>query len=299
MNIKRFVSHDVRRKLLLAFSWVPDSIMLRFQYWLILHRWPNFKNPKGLNEKLQLYKFKYRNELMPGCVDKYTVREFVEKKLGGTAYLNELYQVCHTADEIDFDALPQQFVIKTTDGGNGDNVLVVRDKSKLNITEAIKKVNSWRNKKYYKYSREWAYIGAKESRIIVEKFLDDPNNSDGSIDDYKFLCYNGKFRYLWVDKNRYSKHQRAWWNENLQYLKGQKSTYDACDEEPTLPLNINEMIRVAEKLSEDFPFARIDLYNIKGDIIFGEITFYPGSGYMLLPKDFDEELGKYFDYKFE
>ena len=253
------------------------------------------KNPQRFTEKLQCYKVLYRNDMMLDCVDKYLVREYIEKKLGSDEYLNTLYQVCDSADEINFNALPNKFVIKTTDGGNGDNVLICRDKSKLNIQETIERVNGWRNKKYYAVSREWAYKGAKTSRVIVEQFLESDENSDGSIDDYKFLCFNGKFRYLWVDKNRYSDHRRGFWDENLDFLKGVKSDHPTFDTPPALPHNIDEMIRIAEKLSEDFPFARVDFYNIKGKIYFGEITFYPWSGYVqYTPDSFDFKLGTCF-----
>lgn len=300
MNIKSIIgSQKMRHALLKAFAWVPDRIMLPFQYYLILKRWPDMKNPQRFTEKLQCYKAFYRNDVMLDCVDKYLVREYIEKKLGSDEYLNTLYQVCDSADEINFNTLPNKFVIKTTDGGNGDNVLICRDKSKLNIQETIERVNGWRNKKYYAVSREWAYNGAKKSRVIVEQFLESDENLDGSIDDYKFLCFNGKFRYLWVDKNRYSDHRRGFWDENLNFLKGVKSDHPTFDAPPALPNNIDEMIHIAEKLSEDFPFARVDFYNIKGQIYFGEITFYPWSGYVqYTPDSFDFDLGKWFHVDF-
>lgn len=299
MNIKSIIgSQKTRHALLKAFSWVPDRVMLSFQYYLILHRWPNMKNPQRFTEKIQCYKAFYRNDLMLNCVDKYLVRSYVENKLGSDKYLNILYQVCDSADEINFDALPEKFVIKTTDGGNGDNVLICNNKSELNIQEAIEKVNSWRNKKYYTVSREWAYKGAKKSRVIVEQFLESDENSDGSIDDYKFLCYKGKFKYLWVDKNRYSDHRRGFWNKDFEFLEGVKSDCPTFDIPPVLPQNVEDMKRIAEKLSEDFPFARIDFYNIKGKIYFGEITFYPWSGYVQYTPDcFDYELGQNFIIK--
>lgn len=278
---------------------IPDKPMVCFQYWLKLKRWPNMTNPQRFTEKLQYYKVHYRNEDMKRCVDKYDVRAFVEERLGTTKYLNTLFQMCKTADQIDFDALPNQFVIKTTDGGDGANVLVCTDKSKLNIPETIKTVNSWRNKRYDYVSREWAYKGAANSRVIVEKYLEDDANADGSIDDYKFLCYDGKFRFLWVDKDRFSHHKRGFWDENLNFLEGVYSDWPTFDKGGIpLPENIQEMIELSEKLAKGFPFARIDWYNIKGTITFGEITFYPWSGKVIYtPDSFDFELGKYFNVK--
>lgn len=296
MNIKKIVkSQTFRHRLLRLFSWLPDRIMLPLQYYLILHRWPDMRHPKRFTEKIQCYKAFYRSSRMLDCVDKYRVRKYVTEKLGTDRYLNTLYQVCKRAEEIDFNSLPEKFVIKTTDGGNGDNVLVCKDKSALDIASTLRKVDAWRNKKYYSVSREWAYKGAKQSRVIVEKYLESPENADGSIDDYKFLCYNGKFRFLWVDKNRYSNHCRGFWDENLCFLSEVKSDHPTFENAPKLPDNIEEMISVAEKLAEDFPFARVDLYNIQGKILFGEITFYPWSGYVQYsPDSFDYELGKYF-----
>ena len=296
MNIKRLIhSQAVRHAILRAFSWVPDKFMLPLQYYIVLHRWPDMKLPKRFTEKIQCYKAFYRNEQMLDCVDKYAVRQYVERKLGTTQYLNELYQVCNNAGEIDFESLPQKFVIKTTDGGNGDNVYICHDKNAIDVEATVALVDSWRNKKYYAVSREWAYKGAKKSQVIVEQLLESDENADGSIDDYKFMCFNGKFRYLWVDKNRYSDHRRGFWNENLEFMPGVRSDHPTFDIAPKLPENILEMVALAEKLAEDFPFVRVDFYNIKGKIYFGEITFYPWSGYVqYTPDEFDFELGSNF-----
>lgn len=272
---------------------IPDSFVIRAEYYHKLHRFPNLQSPKRFTEWLQWYKINYRNESMFDCVDKLKVRRFVESH-GCGQYLNTLYQVCNDANDIDYDSLPDKFVIKTTDGGNGENVFVCHDKTKINIREVNEKVNSWRNSKLGLTGREWAYNGCIESKIIVEKFLEDPDSYDGSIDDYKLLCFNGKFRYLWVDKNRYSNHRRGFWNEKLEFLPDVKSDHPTFEIAPQLPANTRDMVEMAEKLAADFPFARVDFYNIRGKIIFGEITFYPWSGYVkYTPDSFDFELGNY------
>lgn len=143
MNIKNIIrSQRVRHLLMKSCAWLPDRIMLPLQYYMLLHRWPDLKHPKRFTEWIQYYKMHYRNPDMLRCVDKYAVRSYVEEK-GCSRYLNELYQVCEDATEIDFDKLPQKFVIKTTNGGGGDNVLVVKDKDSLDIGATIQKVNSW------------------------------------------------------------------------------------------------------------------------------------------------------------
>ena len=291
-SLKRSVKYAIAK----ALYWVPDSMMLHIQYFVLKKRILHLKHPKRFSEKVQWYKAYYHNPEMLECVDKYRVRDYVRKKLGTDKYLNELYQVCDDAYQIDFDALPEKFVIKTTDGGDGANVLICKNKAELNIEETIKEINSWRNKKYYVISREWAYKGAKQSKVIVEKFLESDENADGSIDDYKFVCYDGKFRFLWLDKFRFSNHHRTFYDENLNWLPGRELDYPAPDKAYPLPANMQEMIEVAEKLAHGFPLARVDLYNIKGKIIFGEMTFYPVSGYGKFGTDeFDYELGRYFD----
>lgn len=278
---------------------IPDKIFLNLVYRHYTGRWINWSNPQRMSEKIQLYKAYYRNPAMLPCTDKYLVRDFVTKRLGTDKYLNELYQVCDHAEEIDFAKLPNQFVIKTTDGGSGNNIYVCKDKRDIDIPAVVKRVNSWRNKKLYIISREWAYKGAKQSRIVVEKFLEDKNNADGSINDYKFLCFDGKFRYLWVDTGRYSDFKRGWWDENLSFRKIHDNR-PLMDPPIALPDNIQEMITLSEKLAAGFPHARIDWYNIGGKIIFGEITFYSWSGYSVFdPDNFDFEMGKLFDTDFK
>lgn len=296
MIIKKIISSKrIRYAILNALSWVPDSLMLSCLYWLTLKRWPNLKRPKRFSEWIQFYKIHYRNSEMAICTDKYLVRDFVKRKLGNKSILNKIYQVCNDANEINFDELPNKFVIKTTDGGNGDNVLLVRNKSSLSFEEVTKQINSWKNKKYYSISREWAYIGAKNSQIIIEDLLEDNNSTDGSIDDYKFLCFNGKFQYLWIDKDRFSNHCRGFWNSQFQFLTNVISDHPTFENEPQLPKNIREMADIAETLSNDFPFVRVDLYNVNDQIYFGEMTFYPWSGFIKFSPDiFDYQLGKLF-----
>lgn len=277
--------------------------MLSLQYFIKNKRVLHLKNPKRFTEKLEHYKIHYRNEEMQICTDKYAVREYVEKKLGTNKYLNKLYQVCERAEDIDFENLPNQFVIKTTDGGNGVNIIVCRDKYTLDKNQTVSKIKGWKSIDYEVLSREWVYDWAKRGdrkpKVIVEQYLESKENADGSIDDYKFLCYDGKFRFLWIDKNRYSNHKRGFWNEKLEFLEGVYSDHPTFDEAIPLPENIQEMIEVAEKLANGFPFARVDLYNINGKIYFGEITFYPWSGFVTFtPDSFDFELGEYFNINY-
>lgn len=175
MDYKKIITNqDTRFKILGLLNWVPDSIMLRLQYRIKMGFWPDFKHPTRFTEKLQLYKMKYRNPVMHQCVDKYEVRKYVESK-GLGHILNELYGVYDTPEEINFNALPEQFVVKTTDGGGGLNIIVVKDKATADFDDIKLKLSHWLNRKRggKTFGREWAYEGKYPSRIIIEKYLED------------------------------------------------------------------------------------------------------------------------------
>lgn len=296
MDYKKIIKNqETRLRILKLLEWVPDSIMLRIQYRIQLGRWPNLRNPKRFTEKLQLYKMKYRNPVMLQCVDKYEVRKYVESK-GLGHILNELYGVYDTPEEIDFNALPDKFVVKSTTGGGGLNVIVVKDKNECDFDEIRKTCNEWlkSDNGQGRAGREWAYTGTSKTRIIIEKYLED-SVGGGNLSDYKLMYFNGKFRSLWIDKDRYTDHHRGFWDENLNFLYDVYSDHETFKTPPDLPSSIKEMIKIGEQLSSDFPYTRIDLYDVQGKVVFGEITFYPWSGYVeFTPSKFDYQLGDYF-----
>lgn len=293
-----FKSQKFRYIVLTKLSWVPNSIMLRLQYYYTLRRYLHLSNPKRFTEWIQFYKAYYRNPTMLQCVDKYEVRNYLIQK-GYLRILNKLYQVCDRAEDINFEQLPQKFVVKSTNGGNGDNILIVRDKSTLDKQKTIKEINLWLSKNYSQISREWAYLNAsKRPRIIVEEYLEN-SMQNHDLDDFKFLCFNGEFKYLWVDKDRYSNHKRGFWDNSFNFLPEIVSDHPTFIHPPELPNNIDEMAKIAECISKDFPFVRVDLYNINGKIYFGELTFYPWSGYVQFnPDSFDFTLGDLFNLKY-
>ena len=297
MNYKKIIrSQQLRFKILHLFRWMPDSVMLRIQYRIQMGFWPDFKHPKRFTEKLQLYKMKYRNPIMAQCVDKYEVRKYVESK--GLGYiLNELYGVYNTFDEIDFNSLPDKFVIKSTTGGGGFNVIVVQDKSTCEWEEIGKEVNAWgqHKKGAVNSGREWAYSGMGETRIIIEKYLED-TQGHGLI-DYKFFCFNGEPRYLYVVADRKPGEYAYLSIYDTNFKKTQFYRVDERKLERSMPkpINYEKMLDVARILSVDFPHVRVDLYNIDGCIVFGELTFYDGSGYFHYePDSFDLKAGSYF-----
>lgn len=296
MNYKRIIrSQQLRFKILEKLTWVPDTVMLRIQYCIKMGFWPNFKRPTRFTEKLQLYKMKYRNPVMPQCVDKYEVRKYVEEK-GLGHILNELYGVYDSPDMIDFDNLPRQFVVKTTDGGGGLNVIVVKNKQEADLSKIREQLALWgagqERKRTKPSGREWAYLGIKKRRIIIEKYLVD-TRMGGELSDYKFFCFNGKPLCVQFDTGRFGGHHQNYYDMQWQSL-GVHCSYPEGELRPA-PKNFEEMKRIAAQLSAEFPFVRVDLYNISGTIYFGELTFYPSSGYgKFYPDDFDKQLGSYF-----
>ena len=291
-NILR--SRETRFALLKALSFLPDSIMLPLQYRIKMGRWPNMKRPKRWTEKLQLYKMLYRNPVLPKCVDKFKVRDYVAER-GLSAILNELYGVYDNANDIDFDKLPEKFVIKTTDGGGGNNVLLVHDKEKLDINAIREQVNSWLNIKDINAGREWAYTGIDKSRIIIEELLINKTTPKAGIEDFKILCFHGEPCYIIVDKDRYIDHKRNFYTPLWEKVDV-TTDHEQFETNYPKPHNLNQMVEVARILSEDFPFVRVDLYNLDGKIYFGELTFYPWTGYVqFTPDEFDYTLGELMD----
>jgi hypothetical protein len=295
MDYKRIIKSQPLRFAILRFlSLVPDAIMLRFQYRIKFGRWPNLKHPKRFTEKLQLYKMKYRNPVMHQCVDKYEVRKYIEGKGLGTI-LNRLYGVYERPEDIDFDALPNQFVMKTTTGSGGQNVIIVKDKTSSNINELRRKLRKWNgaNNLGALSGREWAYYTCKP-RIVVEDLLNDSSVKDSSLTDYKFFCFNGEPKCVQIDTGRYDGHRQNYYDMQWRSL-GVHCTYPEGKSQP-VPIKFDVMKRYAAQLSADFPFVRVDFYNVNGAIYFGELTFYPSSGYgEFHPDSFDFQLGSLFD----
>ena len=296
MDYKKIIkSQQLRFKILETLKWVPDSWMLPLQYKIKLGRWPNMKTPKRWTEKLQLYKMYYRNPALPRCVDKYEVRKYIEEK-GLSEYLVKFYGVWDNANDIDFDSLPNSFVLKTTDGGGGENVIIVPDKSKADFKDINSKLKLWSGgeKRRTPSGREWAYSGIKKSRIIAEELLINEKNPEAGIEDFKILCFNGEPKYIIVDKDRYIDHKRNFYTPKWE-RKSVTTDHEQFEDDYPKPENFEKMLEVARELSKDFPFVRVDLYNVGGKIYFGELTFYPWTGYVqFTPDEFDFELGSYF-----
>lgn len=290
-------SRETRLKILRALNFVPDKYMLKLQYRIKTGNKLNLNNPQRYTEKIQWYKLYYKTPDMIRCVDKYDVRKFIEEKGLGNI-LNPCYGVYDSAYDIDWDKLPNQFVMKDTLGGGGIAVKIIKDKNKVDLNELIKTADKWTkvNAKAKDGGREWPYYSGKKHRIIIEKYMDSDLKKGGLI-DYKFMCFNGKAEMLFVLADRVTGEGAGCGAFDLEFNKLPVTESDEVPLARTIdkPKNFNEMITIAEKIAEDFPCARVDLYNLEGKIVFGEITYYDGSGYMTFdPDKYDYELGEKF-----
>ncbi len=286
----------MRLRILRALAFLPDKLMIKIQYRIKLGRRLNLKDPKRYTEKLQWYKLYYKDPLMIKCVDKYDVRSFVEEN-GCAQILNLCYGVYNSFDEIEFSKLPNSFVMKDTLGGGGNGVIIVKDKSSLDMEKLRDTCNYWTSQKLVRDGgREWPYYKGKKHRIIVEKHIES-NEVDGGLIDYKFFCFNGKVEYLYVIADR-----KLGEGAGFGILDNDFNKIDVirCDEFPLTrdikkPDAYEEMVEIAEKLSKTFPGVRVDLFYQDGKIYFGEMTFFDGSGYFRFnPDEFDFTLGEKF-----
>lgn len=247
----------------------------------------DLKKPRDINEKLQylkLYTYK-NNSVITQCSDKYRIREYIHKK-GMEKLLPKLYGVYDKPSQIEWDKLPDSFMIKCNHG-SGYNILC-SDKKEIHRDEIEHKLKKWLKEDYWKEYGELQYKYIKK-KIIIEEYL------GKNIYTYKFYCFNGKPKVCYISSNgengeydKYIDYFDMQWNRLGITLKG----HDNYPGEIECPKRLEEMIRTAEKLSEEFPFVRVDLYNINGNIYISELTFIPTGGFMSLePSKTSEEWG--------
>jgi teichuronopeptide biosynthesis TupA-like protein len=287
-----FRDKALRLRLLRLLSFVPDKWMIIMQYFVKTGRLPNLENPVRYTEKIQWYKLHYRTPLITKCSDKIAVREFVEAK-GLGAILTQCYSITRQVDTINFDELPKSFAIKFNNG-SGVNVFVA-DKSKADEKHIKNSLKAAIDNSHAESGREWGYYGVSPG-ILIEELL--PRDRNNDIPDYKFFCFSGRVEYLYVMRNYVDNHDQgecSFFTRQFEKLPYSRSEYKPIAAHVDKPKNFNEMIRIAEILAKDFPHVRVDLYNVEGVIYFGELTFYPASGYTKFePDDFDSIMGKKF-----
>lgn len=274
--------------LLKKVKFLPPNIYIPIQYESVTKQKLNLKNPKTFNEKIQWYKIYYRSPIFRQLADKYQVRDYVTEKVG-EQYLNELLGVYKNPSEIDFERLPEKFVLKCVHG-SGFN-LIVKDKSRLNIEATCKQLRKWQKKKFYNKGKEWSYKNL-EPLIVAEKFLTDRN---GALNDYKFFCFNGDIKFIQVDLERKINDYRCYYDTIWNKLPFYTEKNPFFEGEVEKPENLEDMIHVVKELSKGIPFVRVDLYSVNNKTIFGEMTFYPTNGTKaFLPLEYNRIIGDYF-----
>jgi hypothetical protein len=272
---------------------VPDKIFLKIRYKKNFGRELNLNNPKSLNEKMQWLKLNDRSELHTICADKLLVRNYV-KDCVGEKFLIPLIFNTSNPNLIIQDSLPNvPFIIKSNNGC-GTN-FIVRDKANANWQEIRKICTKWLKENNYYGGKEWQYKNIKP-QIVIEELLEDSNNKIPN--DYKFHCFHGKVKCIYVSIDREGVNKRNIYDENwnplfFTWAAPNKDTSKLRGEEIDKPINFDLMVSLAEKLASKFMYVRVDFYNINGKIYFGELTFHHGSGFdFIKPLEWDFKLGE-------
>lgn len=246
----------------------------------------NLNNPQTFNEKLQWLKLNYQNPLMTTCADKVAVRDYIAKKIG-SKYLIPCLGVWDNPDDIDFDKLPDKFVLKVN-WGSGQNI-IVKDKSKLNIAETRQKLSEWMRPESNHYFAffEWCYKDIKP-KIIAEKYIE---QMDGRLLDYKIFCNNGSPNFLFVAIDRDTDLRFNFYDIDFHKLPF-KQHYDNSDKNINQPKFFDKMLCISRILAKDFIHCRVDFYILGNKLYFGEITFYHFAGLERFdPPIWDKKLG--------
>lgn len=265
---------------------LSDKVFLKMYYPVIMNEELDLKNPRTFNQKLQWLKLYDRKPEYTTMVDKYAVKEYVADKIG-KEYIIPTLGVWDNFDDIDFDSLPNQFVLKCTHDSGG--LVICRDKSKLNIAMAKEKINMSLKHDYFYNGREWPYKNVPH-RIIAEQYMAD------DLRDYKLFCFEGTPRMTLVCSERYTKDglKEDFYNETWNYLNIQRPAHGNATLPIQRPKQYDLMKRLAMKLSDRLPFSRIDFYEINEKVYFGEITFYPANEFEgFKPEEWDLKLGEW------
>lgn len=266
-----------------------DQLWIKMFYYAHHKKFLNLNDPKTFNEKIQWLKLYDRKPEYRMMSDKYKVRQYIASKIGDE-YLIPLLGVWDSVDDIDFESLPNQFVLKCNHDCGG--IVICKDKNKLNINKAKKKLKKYLKRDFFWNGREDNYRGFAK-KIIGEKFMTNGESED--LIDYKFICFGGEPKFIQVDSGRFGNHIRNYYDIYLNFINIQKGVKN--DETYKVDIsqnNLQKMLSIAEKLSEGLPIVRVDLYLIHNKIYFGELTFHPASGATPIQPDlYNYEWGSY------
>lgn len=270
---------------------IPDRIYLQIVYFRHFKKFIDFDNPKTFNEKIQWLKLNYRKEEYTNLVDKYRVKQYITKLIG-EEYVIPTLGVWNNVDDIDFKSLPEKFVLKCNNDSGG--IVICKNKKDFDEAKAKSFLKERLKNNGYWYGREWPYKNVKPC-IIAEKYMEDSISKD--IKDYKFFCFNGSMEFFDIDIDRFIEHRANYYDRNGNFLPFGK-TYCPPDytKKIEMPKNLDKMIELAETISHNTVLSRIDFYEIDGQVYFGEITFYPGSGFSpFTDEKWDYKLGDMID----
>ena len=252
----------------------------------------NLQNPKTFNEKLQWLKLNYRKPIMTQMVDKYESKNYA-RNIIGDEYLIKTYGVWDSFEDINFDELPNQFVLKTTHDQGG--VVIVKNKNSFDLSSARSKLNNHLKTEHYYLTREWPYKNVKP-RIIAESLLKSFDGSD--LQDYKFLCFDGHPRLMYIVKGRQGvDFSRDFFDMQFRNVGIHNSKYPPSIQPIERPINWDLMQSLASKLSQGWPHLRVDFYEVDGRVYVGELTFFMHGGLGSFPRKWDLELGSWINLK--
>lgn len=269
---------------------LSDKVYLKLLFRAKMGKRLNLKNPQTFNEKLQWLKLYDRKPEYTRMVDKYEAKQYVAERIG-EEYIIPTLGVWDKFEDIDFDSLPDQFVLKCTHDSGG--LVICRDKSKLDIVAAQNKINKCLKTNYYYHGREWPYKDVKP-RIIAEKYVENEKKPDRNLDVYKIFCFGGKTTLIQSIQNDKTK------DETIDYYDTNWNRLDLRQNYPNSivpqerPAQLVKMLEIASDLSQGHLFLRVDLYEVEDRIYFSELTFYSDSGTAKFdPPEWDEKLGEW------
>ena len=292
MNIMRLVmGREYQNKIVSILRFIPDSTYLKLIYRLKVGKKLNLKDPKTYTEKLQWLKIHDRKELYSIMVDKYEAKKYIASKIG-EEYVIPTIGVWDDFDSIDFESLPEKFVLKCTHDSGG--LVICKDKSKLNKKEARAKIEKSLRTNFYWVGREWPYKNVKP-RIIAEKFM--VTDNEECLTDYKWFCFNGEPKLLYISKDKAEDPRTDFFDENGNLLPIRMRDPNS-DKPPVIPQQFEKMKQLARKLSSGMVHIRVDFYLIDGKLYVGELTFYHNGGFSeVKPEEWNYKMGQMIDLK--
>jgi len=283
---------NLQRIKMFATRVIPNKPYLSYIYKKRFGKSIDWKNPQTFNEKLQWLKLYDRKPEYTQMVDKYEAKKYVAEKIG-KEYIIPNLGIWEKFDDIDFDTLPNQFVLKCTHDSGG--LVICKDKSKLDIEKARAKINRSLKTNYYWHGREWPYKNVKP-RIIAEQFMEDDNTPN--LRDYKFFCFHGEPKFLYISEGLedHSTAQISFYDLDGNEMPFHRADFRQFKETPKMPETFHEMIDYSRLFAQKTgcPFVRIDFYCINGKTYFSEITFFPCGGMIPFePKEWDQTFGSW------